>query len=145
MTTAFCTRCTTTKPKSEFSPAPRNNSGVSSWCRDCTNEQRRDSYKSDSKKARRSRLKYFFGLTMEEYDAMLEAQGGVCAVCGRPERHIGNHGKVKNLAVDHDHESGRVRGLLCQDCNRGIGMLGDDPDRLRAAIAYLCPIEEALR
>jgi hypothetical protein len=87
--------------------------------------------------ARRSKLRTF-GLTVEQYDAMVLAQGGVCAICGRPEvvKHHSS-GKVRALAVDHDHETGDVRGLLCGRCNRGLGLFGDDADRLRAAALYL--------
>jgi hypothetical protein len=72
-----------------------------------------------------------FGLSTEQYDAMLAAQGGHCAQCPWPDK------PYKRLAVDHDHKTGRIRGLLCADCNRGIGLFGDDPARLRAAADYL--------
>lgn len=73
-----------------------------------------------------------YGITESDYLAMLEAQGGTCAICHQAERIPG-----RSLAIDHDHETGRVRGLLCASCNRGIGMLGDDVDRLASAIEYL--------
>jgi len=85
---------------------------------------------------RRARLKMNFGLTTEQYDEILAAQGHVCAICRRPESYV-RFGKTCPLSVDHDHETGKVRGLLCNHCNRGIGMLGDDPLRLRSAVAYL--------
>lgn len=74
-----------------------------------------------------------YGLTVAEWEAMLEAQGGVCAICGEPET-------AKNrtvLAVDHDHATGRARGLLCHRCNRLLGHAGDDPEILRRAADYL--------
>ena len=77
-----------------------------------------------------------FGITAERYAEMVEAQGGLCAICGKPECETRN-GKVKALAVDHDHESGRIRGLLCVACNTGLGKLGDDPVVLRKAAAYV--------
>lgn len=61
---------------------------------------------------------------------MLEAQGGVCAICRRPS-------DPAPLHVDHDHRTGAIRGLLCSPCNTAIGLLGDDPDRMMAAAAYL--------
>ncbi len=76
---------------------------------------------------------YLYGMTEEQYAAMLDAQGGGCAICRTTEwngRHPVPH-------VDHDHRTGEVRGILCHACNLGLGKFKDDPDLLRAAIAYL--------
>lgn len=81
-------------------------------------------------------LRDSFNLSLDEYNRMLEAQNGVCAICGNPETHK-RHGKPKALAVDHDHKSGAIRGLLCSDCNTGIGKLKEDIKILQAAIRYL--------
>lgn len=78
-----------------------------------------------------------YGITWDEYLDMAEKQGGLCAICDKPESAKGSHGQVKNLAVDHDHITGMVRGLLCNNCNRAIGLLGDDPIRIAKAVAYL--------
>jgi recombination endonuclease VII len=72
-----------------------------------------------------------FGLSTEQYEAMLVAQSNHCKLC--PKRDLPN----KRLAVDHDRKTGKIRGLLCADCNRGIGLFGDDPQRLRNAADYL--------
>jgi len=79
-----------------------------------------------------------YGLTLEDYEALYAIQGGVCAVCSRPEskRHSRSNEPLQ-LSVDHDHETGAVRGLLCGACNMALGLLQDEPDRLRAAIEYL--------
>lgn len=77
-----------------------------------------------------------FGISLVDYEDMFEAQGGKCAICDQPETQKRN-GVVKALAVDHNHETGKVRGLLCTDCNTGIGNLKDSLDVLKAAIAYL--------
>lgn len=77
-----------------------------------------------------------FGLTRAQYDEMLHAQSGVCAICREPERTV-VQGRVKALAVDHDHQTGRIRALLCNNCNRAIGLLKDSVDTLVAAAAYL--------
>lgn len=76
---------------------------------------------------------YLYGITREQYDAMVEAQEGKCAICRRSEWG-GRHNKPH---VDHCHETGRVRGLLCDGCNNGLGRFGDDPERLERAAAYL--------
>ena len=82
------------------------------------------------------------GLDAHGYVAMLEAQKGVCAICGRPERRVdGNTPKIKDLAVDHCHTSNRVRALLCSNCNTAIGLLDDSPDLLSKAKAYLLQYE----
>lgn len=86
---------------------------------------------------RARRLMSQYGITVEQYDAMEAEQGGVCKICQRSESRYGAHGRVKRLAVDHCHETGEVRGLLCQDCNTALGLFDDDPERLRIALAYL--------
>nr|DAX20884.1 MAG TPA: Recombination endonuclease VII [Caudoviricetes sp.] len=73
-----------------------------------------------------------FGITMAEYEAIYEHQGGVCYICRRAT------GKSRALAVDHDHETGYIRGLLCSSCNKGvIGHLRDSVETLQRAITYL--------
>lgn len=83
-------------------------------------------------------LKRRFGISNADYAKMHEAQGGLCAICQRPEtaKHKASGGS-RSLAVDHCHGGGHVRALLCSACNTGLGNFGDDPDRLRAAISYL--------
>jgi hypothetical protein len=81
-------------------------------------------------------LRDSFSLSLNQYAEMLKAQGGVCAICNQPETHMRN-GKLKALAVDHDHKNGAIRGLLCSDCNTGIGKLKDDVKILQSAIQYL--------
>jgi len=80
-------------------------------------------------------LQKLYGITVEDYAEMLEAQGGGCAICGI--RGEDQNGRVKNLAVDHDHATGAVRGLLCHLCNRALGLLQDSPEQLRRALQYL--------
>lgn len=93
-----------------------------------TDEKRKDYWKSEKGKATRRRhhvQKY--GITQEDYDRMLAKQNGVCAICG-------GVGKRANLDIDHDHDTGYVRGLLCNKCNMGLGFLQDNLDE---AISYL--------
>lgn len=81
-------------------------------------------------------LRDSFNLSFDDYLQMFNAQNGVCAICNQPETHR-RQGKLKTLAVDHNHKTGAIRGLLCSDCNTGIGKLKDDPKVLRSAIQYL--------
>lgn len=79
-----------------------------------------------------------YGLAPGEYDRMHEAQDGLCAICRQPEQTThGQTGAPRRLAVDHCHETGEVRGLLCNYCNLGLGKFRDDPDLLRRAADYL--------
>lgn len=87
---------------------------------------------------RKRRLLEKYGLTFEAYAAMLEAQAGVCAICLRdPGKQNAISLKVNDFCVDHSHVTNKVRGLLCDHCNRAIGLLGDDPAVLRSAASYL--------
>lgn len=81
---------------------------------------------------RRAVLKANYGLTIEDYEARLASQGGGCAICGAKVCPTG-----RQMSVDHDHATGRVRGILCARCNHGLGQFRDNPDLLRAAINYL--------
>ena len=82
------------------------------------------------KQQRVYKLRVRYGITIDEYDQMMMDQAGKCALCGyipSPRR---------KLAVDHDHITGQVRGLLCHWCNKYMGWLGDTPDKLRRVLAY---------
>jgi len=86
---------------------------------------------------RRSHLNRKFGMALEQYDAMLRAQHGFCAICQLPETKRGRSGAVLRLHVDHDHATGTIRGLLCRDCNIMLGIARDSTIRLEAAADYL--------
>lgn len=99
-------------------------------CRSC---YRREDYRLNGGKDKRyvARLRTEYGLTTEDYENLQVAQQWRCAICE----------KEKQLIVDHNHSTGKVRGLLCNPCNQALGLFKDDPARLRSAIAYL---EESL-
>jgi hypothetical protein len=80
-----------------------------------------------------TRLRETFGITIEQWDEMLESQGHKCAICGHSDQ---SNPKIFPL-VDHCHTTGEIRGLLCSRCNHGIGLFKDDPTRLENAIKYL--------
>lgn len=119
-----CSRCREWKPACDYMANPRIKGGLHSFCTRC--------WRSD-------RLKAAYGITLAEYEAMLTNQDGGCAICG------GVNASGRNLYVDHDHAccpSGTscgqcVRALLCDPCNRSIGLMRDDPGRLEAAAAYV--------
>ena len=79
-----------------------------------------------------------YGITLGEYNSLLEKQNGVCAICSLPQKSKRN----TRFCVDHDHTTGEVRGLLCDSCNRGIGLLKDDSRLLDKAAKYLRSFEE---
>lgn len=81
-------------------------------------------------------LKRLYGVTLDWYKEQQAKQSGVCAICNKPETSV-IRGKTLSLAVDHCHDTGKVRALLCNSCNQGIGMLKHDRDLLQKAIAYL--------
>lgn len=93
---------------------------------------RRELYPEDIKF---SKIKCSFGITREQYFAMLEKQAGRCAICGRTREENGKRKKM--LAVDHCHKTNRVRGLLCAPCNSSIGLMQESPEILQKAIQYL--------
>lgn len=102
-------------------------------CKEC-DRKRAPRHREKSEDGRRLKL---FGITPEQYATLRREQGDLCAICGQPERVVGRGGRIKALAIDHCHESGRVRGLLCSSCNTAIGLMNEDPHRLHAAVRYL--------
>jgi len=139
-----CTKCGKIKDEIEFYWRSPKSQGRYARCKVCVIKQ--DIYRRENRKKRnlkslrqlerKIRLKTRYGITPEQYDAMLVTQGGVCAICGRPETSVCG-GKVRSLAVDHDHRTGKVRALLCGDCNTVLGRADDSPERLEKAAAYL--------
>jgi hypothetical protein len=106
-----------------------------------TNVEWRAPLKIDGKKYSENRswnYRQNFGITLDDYEEMLEAQGGVCAICEQPENFIQNtNGRLRNLAVDHCHDSKKIRALLCNRCNRLLGLAKDSPDLLAKCINYI--------
>ena len=92
--------------------------------------------KKNPKSIRAGKLRREYGLSYDDYQYLWEQQDGVCAICFKVERSMSN-GKVRSLAVDHDHATKQIRGLLCDKCNRAVGFLDDDPLRAEALARYL--------
>lgn len=138
--TKRCKDCGEVKPLDEFGADKRRTDGKKSYCKPCENARKAAWTKAnpdkDAESQRRARLKANYGITPEQYEEMLEAQGGRCACCGTTEP--GGNGAFN---VDHCHDSNEIRGLLCSNCNAGIGKLGDNLDGVWQAMLYLVKYE----
>jgi len=124
-----CGRCAVEKPSKAFH-RKKGGDGLHSWCRECRNARERLARTPETNRARALRSHY--GIDIATYDQMFVRQGGRCAICGSQDT-----GKRRCFHIDHDHETGEVRALLCNKCNPAIGLMDDDPERLEAAARYL--------
>lgn len=120
-----CYACRRTKKIDEFNRCKSRTDGRSATCKECWSEY----------VAKRT-LASKYGLSVDDFDTMLQKQGGGCAICGHAVG-ILHRGKRLRLCVDHCHQTGVVRGILCNGCNTGIGSLKDDPNLLERAAEYL--------
>ena len=162
MRTKMCTKCLKTLPVSEYRKDKSHSDGLSSHCKPChsakdaayraANKDRISEYGRQWREANRDSIiaarnsrygrDYDFtrrhGITLDEYEALLNTQDGKCAVCGtdQPGR-AGRNGEQRLFAVDHAPASNLIRGLLCHNCNRALGLLRDSPEILEKAISYL--------
>jgi len=131
-----CTKCNDIKNLDEFHFRINKKTKTKyyqSFCKNCINIY---DYTADKNK----KLKKAYGISLDEYNELLSKQNGKCAICS-----VDNNGKYRNksraFAVDHCHTTGKIRGLLCSDCNIGIGLLKDNTDLLQSAIKYLNKIK----
>lgn len=132
-----CPKCEEVLEASFFSLDKRAKSGLTSYCKRC-NSAKTKAWQERNKERyqegwRNRHLKRKFGISSDDYDRMLSEQGGGCKICGKTEAEERN----SFLCVDHCHSTGKVRGLLCDDCNVALGRVKDDVAILRAAITYL--------
>lgn len=137
-----CTLCKVVKPLEDFywTTRPSGEKARHSRCKVCRRQQFKNWSKTDQgKQVKRKGIIYRnYGITEEQYNLMFEKQNGCCAICKRPESmHHKHRSKPLQLSVDHDHETGEVRALLCSKCNVGLGSFEDRPDFLEAAAAYI--------
>lgn len=140
-----CPKCDRALPLHKFHVDTKRFDGLQLWCMECNNTNRRRRYHEDESRraavrlaSRKSQLKCIYGMSLDDYDILLGQQGGVCAICENPETQRSNkNGAIDSLRVDHDHDTGKVRGLLCSKCNFGIGQFQDNIDLLKRAIVYL--------
>lgn len=126
-----CSKCGIVKPKELFSIGRRYLDGRTSWCKECFKKYR----ESDNGKIQKLKycIKRHYNLELEEYTKIMIEQNGVCAICGSS----GGDSRGGRLHVDHNHNTGKVRGLLCGNCNKAIGYLKDNVELLAKAIVYL--------
>ena len=128
----LCPSCGTEKALNEFHL--RKGGKHQGYCKPCakeiTNRWRRENYNPDKKRAADFRHKY--GIDLNDYDQMFAAQNGCCQVCL-----VHQDALSRRLAVDHCHASGKVRGLLCDNCNTALGKVNDNIETLQRAIEYL--------
>ncbi len=147
-----CGKCQEVKEASRFSLSKNN----ACWCKECCRKsaakwrnENPEKYAKQNRRwredkeyrrrmieyGRRRRLFIRYEITVEDYDSMFDQQGGICAICKEPPSKSNTRWGL--LQVDHCHETGDVRGLLCGPCNMGLGSFHDKPERLAAAKAYL--------
>lgn len=149
-----CTKCGEFYPASTeyFHKQKRGYFELTSWCKSCFHDYASTYRKANKEKVnsmnklwrdthprnkKKHMLKYLYGMTIEDYEHLLYSQDGVCAICGKPETELHNDGGSKSLTVDHNHKTGKVRGLLCGRCNRVLGLLNDDYELLKSCLDYL--------
>jgi len=128
----LCCNCKQTKELKDFYKFCRNLDGKASVCKVCSKKLGINRRKRDPLKYKNYLLNYFYGISIEEYNKLFTEQNGCCAICGRHQSEFN-----LKLAVDHDHISGKIRGLLCNTCNKGLGCFKDDINLLNKAINYL--------
>lgn len=127
------------------------NFGHEKTCTDCMKKNRAEKYRANREailtrvskyrkgnpdKIKHTKLKQTYGISLEKYQEMLREQNGVCAICERPEKAIWR-GMKTSLAVDHNHATGECRGLLCQKCNRALGLLEENRHSVERLLAYI--------
>ncbi len=128
-----CTKCGELKPVLDFyGRADLKGCRIQSHCKTCVREKNYAYRAKNPAKYKGYDLKRSFGISVEDYNRMFEMQRGVCACCGVHQSEV----RI-TFSVDHCHQTGRIRGLLCHHCNVGIGQFKEDVKRMEAAIAYL--------
>lgn len=139
-----CKVCGEAKPLSEYYPTQfkskefPDKTYYHGKCKSCFVKKQQKNYTPE--KGRDKNLRHFYGISLNEYNEMLEKQNNKCMTCGTTEpggRKSGRGGGADVFVVDHDHETGKVRGLLCYNCNRTLGLLGENTQTLQSMIEYL--------
>lgn len=143
----ICSKCHIEKDNSSFSKEKRAKSGLRSECKSCKAKSDNKWYKLNPNKAKEwasanpekkvnIHLKYRYNISLELYNKMLADQNNLCKVCNKLETAITSGGIIRRLAVDHDHNTGKIRGLLCGKCNNAYGLLGEDEKTILGLLNY---------
>jgi hypothetical protein len=140
--TKHCLDCGKTKEIEDFGLDRKRPDGRHTYCRECRNGRSRARYATErdvvAEGQRWRMMKYRYGITKDEWLAMFASQNGQCQICKIGlEVPVGTRQDKRRTVVDHCHDTGQVRGLLCGECNLGIGYFKHDPALLQAALAYL--------
>ena len=130
-----CRKCGKEKPLFDFDTYIHHNGFeyTRHQCREC----RRKYKHQNPEKVRNNHYQRTYGITLIEYELMLKSQNGVCKICGQFETAKGNSGKILPLSIDHEHKTGKIRGLLCAKCNKALGLLNSDIEVSKAITKYL--------
>lgn len=130
----LCTKCNRGYPPTSeyFYKDSKTKDGLNSWCRICHLSHSKKWQKENPEKVKNMQLRSKFGVSLEWYNITLEKQNHCCAICGKNEKEFKN-----KLYVDHNHETGEIRGLLCVNCNAGLGSFKESTWALNKAIQYL--------
>lgn len=129
----ICRICGAAKSTDEFYVSSKAKDGLRAECKGCESNYQFHRRKNRPEVRRRSDLKRVYGISLEEYDAALALQGKKCGCCGLTIE----SSRPRQFAVDHCHQTGKNRGILCADCNMAIGLLGDNLEGLEDAVQYL--------
>lgn len=132
LTSKKCCTCKEELPAASFHKNKSTKTGLANECKVCKKARAKDYYDNNTDKWRNRHYNLTYNLSIEEYVTMLAKQQGKCAICGCTESRDG-----KRFAVDHCHDTGKIRGLLCRPCNSAIGFLNDNASIARAAADYL--------
>lgn len=137
-----CSQCRNELPVTEFYRQARGKDALQSKCKACCRAYRAEWEARNVERMRiyyrRKALKDRYGQDAPElFGRLMEKQRGVCAICRKPETAVGRGGVGQRLAVDHDHETGEVRGLMCRVCNQTLGAMGDNIQGVMRFVEYL--------
>lgn len=130
-----CSKCSAVKPLDAFNKRQALKDGHSAYCRVCAREKALKHYSSSASRQAELRVRRVYGLSDQQVSYWQWRSLGLCEMCGRKETSSGVSEKPKRLSIDHDHATGRIRGLLCFVCN--AGRYPDDITRLTARIEFL--------